>query len=134
MLKKMGHKGISISHYVFDRGPFASIHSLLHARHRLYHERRRASVGASGGHVDEMEEHSDWVAATGCAQHDLSNALKWAHGVDNPEVATLKALHICIESLRNTTAAVLSEIPLFIAKHARQYSAAYQGEVEARSW
>lgn len=38
MLKRLGHKGISISHYCFDRALFSTLERKQLQRHALYHE------------------------------------------------------------------------------------------------
>ena len=133
LLKAMDHRGISISHYAFDRAPFSALYPLLHARHELYVERRRAAALHGDDDCDTMQL-TDWVCATPCALHDLGNSLKWALAVDCPDKEVLKDLHVCIESVRNTADAMLEKIPPFVVKHACEYAADYHGEEGARVW
>ena len=73
LIQRLGHKGIVISHYVFDRAVQSSLERKMRQRHGLYHLRMAGVDGESGGLADLV----DWVVSTPCANHDVQNALKW---------------------------------------------------------
>ena len=114
MLKKLGHQGISVSHYCFDRALFSSLDRLMRQRHVLYHK-VAAAGGASTG-LDALSDLTDWVVSTGCANHDAQNALKWGlASLDCGEEVT-KKLHIVIESLRNGYDLLQKALPGFLTQ------------------
>eukprot|EP00969_Alexandrium_andersonii_P097220 4291418-Alexandrium_andersonii.AAC.1 len=59
LLKKLGHGGISISQYCFDRALHSALQKKLRQRHALYHE-LQAGGGAKSGKV-AMDDLCDWV-------------------------------------------------------------------------
>ena len=100
MLKKLGHRGISISHYCFDRALYSALARLMRQRHCLYHDLMASSSGGGVG-LEALSDLTDWVVSTGCANHDGQNALKWGlAGLDCGEEVH-KKLYIVVESLRN---------------------------------
>ena len=72
LLKEMGHQGISIAHYCYDRAKYTAILALQEARHNQW----AAEHLRQGGHA--MQPLLDWVVGTGCAMHDASKALEWS--------------------------------------------------------
>eukprot|EP00971_Amphidinium_carterae_P077633 1534811-Amphidinium_carterae.1 len=92
----MGVRGLSVSHYCFDRGCFSALSPLIYRRHKLYHASCvRADEGARNA-----GELSDLVVFTACANHDTQNALKWGlQPWSSKEI--LRDLFIYMESMRN---------------------------------
>ena len=99
MLQHLGHKGIAISHFCFDRALFSSLERVMRQRHMLYHD--IAIAGASNEGQEALGEMTDWVVSTACSNHDAQNALKWGLAWLQSGDDTTKKLHIAIESLRN---------------------------------
>ena len=100
LVQKLGHKGIVVSHYVFDRLVQSSLQRKARQRHGLYHLQ---SSGSEGGVAGGLPDLLDWVASTACGNHDGQNALKWGLrllGLD--QTATHKKLWVTIASLRNS--------------------------------
>ena len=76
-LKDLGHTGISLQHYCFDRAVYPSICQKCHRRHAVHWEDLKA---AQGEDYDARGELTDWVVTTACAHHDTQKALEWAVG------------------------------------------------------
>ena len=73
LARDLGHTGIVVHHYGFDRGAlFLPLTRRLRARHKLFFE---VKVPADVRWERSLEE---WVVLTGCCDHDATNALKWA--------------------------------------------------------
>ena len=99
ILRRLGHRGIAISHYVFDRALFASLQTKQKQRHALYYELLGGGEEKSGELA--LADLQDWVIGTGCANHDSQNALKWSLVGHSQEGEVITKLHVSIESLRN---------------------------------
>lgn len=98
MLRQRGHQGIVIFHLGADRAAFEPLLRLVKQRREVYYT---PGLGPDLGEERAILKMTDLVVGTGCAAHDVSNALKWALGsIDGVDV--LKDLHISIEALRNS--------------------------------
>lgn len=102
--RDIGHTGISVIHYAFDRGLYSSMVKML----RKYEQHLQASAAppvakrVSAMHMANREL-LVWQVECGCAMHDTHNAVKWAL----PELffqdkELLKDLYIIVSSMRNT--------------------------------
>ena len=115
MLKTMGHMGISISHYCFDRALYSSLGRILRQRHMLYHE--MAISGSSNEGEAILSQMTDWVVTTACANHDCQNALKWGLAWLQTSEDLTKKLHIAIASLRNGYDLLLKHLLNFVLEY-----------------
>ena len=100
MIRTLGHKGIVVSHYCFDRAIYSAASRKTQQRQCLYYE----AVGGPSPREGEvaLQELQDWHVSTACAAHDAHSALKRGmHGVVADVADVLKRLHIVIHSLRN---------------------------------
>ena len=114
LVQAIGHTGIVVTHYVFDRAIWSALTRLARQRHALYHK-----VCADQGSESEgaHRELLDWCVTTACANHDCQNALKWAlkgAAGESPE-AVLKALHVSIASVRNGLDLLHGSLPAFVS-------------------
>ena len=115
MLRTLGHTGIAVSHYAFDRALYSTLARRMHQRHGLYY---KVTAHEANDGLVSFEELTDWVVTTGCASHDTHNALKWALSSVVPDAAdTVKKLFIVVESLRNSYDLLLGHLPSFLTKH-----------------
>ena len=112
MLRRLGHRGIAISHYVFDRALFGSLQTKQKQKHALYYELAGGEEGKSGEVA--LADLQDWVIATGCANHDSQNALKWSLVGHSQEGEVITKLHVSIESLRNAYNHLHSHLNAFV--------------------
>ena len=129
LVKGMGHVGISVSHYGFDRQPLASLEPLIRARHTKFHKDAGDVVGPAGVPPELL----DWVCVTGCAAHDCANSLKWALAPELELKSHLKDLHNVIEAARDASDALHACVPEFVNTRAK-VSAIPVDEVGVRAW
>lgn len=97
--RQLGHRGICIAHYSFDRALFSSMSRLLKQFHKLQASQFRAP---ELGRDHETLELLEWIVSSGCALHDSHNSLKWAmHGQFNdPEL--LQDVFVVVASAKNS--------------------------------
>lgn len=113
LLRRTGHRGISVQHHAADRAAFDAIDRCFRQRHQAYYTPR---LGPDLGEEAPLLELTDWILSTACCCHDLQNALKWSlsslwTGQD------IQDLHVCMESLRNSFEILLGKLPKFLAEH-----------------
>lgn len=113
LLQEMGHDGISISHYAFDRAIYAPLLRKLLQRHGLQQARQEATQQAQ----PVVPRHLlNWVVGTGCAMHDAQNGFKWALAPYVQSTDIVRDLHITIESLRNSIYTLSSHLRGFFSQ------------------
>ena len=127
--KVMGHRGITLSHYCFDRAGLSAISSLLAARHEVWAQEHLANPAR-----DATQVLKDWVLATGCALHDASKALQWALIPWVEDKQMLKDLHVVIESCRNSWDLLVEYIPTFLIQYLERDDTPYDKEACAQWW
>lgn len=100
--RAMGHTGISVCHYAFDRAAYSALARHLRHRHQIDAASRASQSSSSASVSSRVLELTEWVISTPCGLHDIHNSLKWSiHArVSNTEV--LKDCFLVIESLRNS--------------------------------
>ena len=114
-LRHRGHKGICVQHMSADRLVFGSLDRHLRGRQVAYYDPRH---GPDHGPEAPMLQNTDWMLSTPCAVHDAHNGLKW--GLSSlSDGSTLEDLHILIESIRNSFAALREHIPQFLHRRLR---------------
>jgi len=132
LLKELGHKGISVSHYCFDRAKFSLLFDLARARHKDWADKNLRNRGPN---VDRTAGLRDWVVGTGCSLHDASKALEWAtrpHLVVGADILT--ELHIVCASLRNGYELMVDAMPQFLKMHLVHKSVPYDEDAVAEYW
>lgn len=74
--RALGHRGLLVTHYVWDRAIQPSMSKRAFQRQSLFY----ASKVQGGENIGEWRlfELLDWQLSTGCACHDAHNALRWA--------------------------------------------------------
>ena len=113
-LKHLGHQGISITFYCFDRLVSGPLGRLLEAHHDLSEFDHTAQARAQGVQFARL---TDWHVTVSCAIHDAHNAAKWGCLGATGRGPLLKSLHIGIESLRNSTDPLVAHLHGFLTKH-----------------
>ena len=97
--RQLGHRGICIAHYAFDRALLSSVGRLMKQYHKMLAPGFTApQLGRDSGALDCME----WVVTTGCALHDAHNSLKWAMHVHFQDTDLLQDVFIVVASVRNS--------------------------------
>jgi hypothetical protein len=114
-LRTLGHEGIIVSHYCFDRAVFQAARRRFQQRHKLYYITHRGDSDMAGKMV--LLELLDWDVSTGCAAHDCQNALQWAlKSLCRDEADTVKRLWVSISALRNSYDLLHRYMPAFISQ------------------
>ena len=124
------HQGFSIVHICADGALLSALSSLMEARKNLYHS-------PEGGHVPEDEREladlQSLFVTSPCAAHGIQNSLKWAVA-PHCSAETLKALHITIESLRNSFTLLHNHLYTFISTKLVFRSGPHDEEEATRLW
>ena len=110
-LREMGHKGIAIEHYAYDRLGFQAHERVW----RQWHAMNSPSFDKLADGPAEVFRLTEFLLFTPCAAHDAHNALKWAllHStVDDGD--TLRDAYICIESIRNSMGLICQCTPEWV--------------------
>ena len=97
--RELGHRGICVSHYSFDRATFSALDTKFKQLHRHVHAQLARALPA---HEAALLELRDWYVSTPCGNHDAHNGLKWALHERMTDEAFIKDVHIVVESLRNS--------------------------------
>ena len=58
-----------------------------------------------------------WVTSTGCSAHDLANALRWANLESFGNRQAMRAMWVCVESLRSSLDQLLRCLPSWLQDH-----------------
>jgi hypothetical protein len=112
MLRSFGRTGIVIFHLGTDRAVLSSLDRLFRQRQKAFY---MPGVGPDLGDEAAMFEKTDWYITTGCALHDVSNAIQWGFAsISGGEV--LNDIHIVIESCRNSFAFIQANIAKFLVR------------------
>lgn len=96
-LRELGHKGVAVLHYTFDRACFSALELAFKQCHMAF-----AAADPDSAAGCNLQDLTTWVLATGCALHDCHNGLMWAlHGHFN-NTMLMKDVFIVTLSLRNS--------------------------------
>ena len=115
MVQKLGHRGIVVSHYVFDRCAWSSLSRLARQRHDLFHA-SRAEEGVPEADV-MLTRLKDWFVTSPCSNHDAQNALKWGMKSVGHDEEISKKLHVAVEALRNSFDAIHGCMASFVSTY-----------------
>ena len=107
----MGHRGIAVAHYTFDRACFSAMRRLLEAHHELL-----AGSFVGGGSPAHLAL-QEWEVFTGCALHDAHNSLKWSLHGHFRDAELMKDVFITIAPLRNSFDLILPFLPAWLVEH-----------------
>ena len=111
-LRELGHKGIAIQGYSFDRALF-SIHKLFYQLHKYLAPQQSGAEGEPWQLLDLLE----WVVATPCAVHDTHNALKWALFMFLMDALLLKDMWQVTASLHNAHDLLVQHLCTWLLSH-----------------
>ena len=95
-LREIGHRGVAINSYSFDRKGYAKLMRFFRQRHRQQESRWGSSENES-----RLLSLTEWTVSTACALHDLHNALKWSMHAEFNDLQLLKDIFIIYQSVRN---------------------------------
>jgi hypothetical protein len=117
-LRTLGHEGIIVSHYCFDRAVFQAARRRFQQRHKLYYSTHTGVSDMSGKMV--LLELLDWDVSTGCAAHDCQNSLQWGlKSLCKDEADAVKRMWVSIAALRNAYDLLHRYLPAFISQALR---------------
>lgn len=105
-----GHVGLLISHGVWDRAVCAPCHRMLLQRHEALRIHQRSTDDSA-----DWLSLWHWTTAAGCAAHDFSNSLRWAHLHEFSSRDTMRRMWIVVESLRSSLDQLLSNLPAWVS-------------------
>ena len=115
-LRQMGHQGIAVQHYAFDR----ALHSALVRRYRQHHAQLALAQGgsATGSKGKALWDPPllEWVVDTACANHDTHNGLKWAMMSWMGDASLMKTVFIVVESIRNGFSLLEDEVGRWVVR------------------
>lgn len=114
-LRQMGHTGISIQAFAFDR----ALHSALTRLFSQYIKHLESShvLLVTPRNPIELLALKEWVVSVPCGMHDGHNALKWSQFVAFKDAQLLKDLYTAIDGLRNATDLLHRYFPGWIVTH-----------------
>lgn len=115
LLHKVGHRGVSVAHYCFDRALFAALTKKQVERHALYFERLGGPAGEKTGDL-ALSELKTWVVCTACSNHDAQNSLKWAPRTSCGGSDVVDKLDIAVEAVRNAYDLLCGHLSIFISQ------------------
>ena len=109
-LRKLGHRGIALSHYSFDRAVFSAC-----GRKLLQMHMERECVSSVRNPADgALLALTDWQVLTPCCNHDIQNAMTWSLSRHIESTEGLKDLFIAIASLRNAFDLLVGHLKVFL--------------------
>ena len=97
--RQLGHSGISVCHYAFDR----AVQKPMERMFKQYHAHLAPDFEAlSGGKGWVFLALLEWVESTGCGLHDIHNALKWSMFRQFNDSDLMNDVWIIMASARNS--------------------------------
>ena len=126
-LRQLGHRGIAISHYVWDRGCFSSLERLTRKHHSLLAMHSTSPTAA-------LEQLTDWVIANGDCLHDAHGGFTWSLKPWMADEAIVKNMFIVVASYRNGYDLLMRHLPEWIRDHLRFEEPAMPPEAYEQLW
>jgi hypothetical protein len=98
-LRSLGHSGVAIEHYAFDRCGYEMLSRLF----RGWHKVNASMYDQMSTLPSDVFRMTELVVSTACALHDAQNAYRWAvvYRFDDKDI--LKDAYITCEALRHST-------------------------------
>ena len=131
LCRARGHKGFVLQHYGYDRGGGFSKHvRLAHARAQCYYD-----LAALPDTDRACLRRKDWTLVTPCCVHVASKAIPWGmepHLLSRKE--DLKAIHIAVASLRNSSDLLAQYVPKMIADLEIVHCDRFRGDTAYQFW
>ena len=130
MVRTMGHKGIIVNHYGFDRALYSSLQRKMQQRHKLFYQIQSETDEAAAA----LGALTEWVVTTPCANHDCQNSLRWGLMSLGPNEEVLKRLWVVIESQRNGFSLLVGHLESFITEALSFVDEEFEEEVVVAFW
>ena len=97
-LRELGHGGIAIEHYCYDRGGIEASERYW----RAYHDRAPIPVAVAPLASEKTLRLTEMVIVTPCAAHDVQSSFRWGMGQYLQDRQLLRDVFIGIEALRHS--------------------------------
>jgi hypothetical protein len=97
--RELGHTGISVAHYSFDRAAYSAVGRYLKQHHKLLEP---SFDGSAQGLTREALSLSEWVVCSPCALHDGHKSLSWAMRGQFSNTQLMNDIYIVIAAVRNS--------------------------------
>ena len=109
--RRLGHRGLVIQHYCFDRALYSACLRIFEQYHALQYRGNRLveTSGKSLAYLSLLE----WVVGTACVMHDVDSCFRRAMRIHTTK-DVLSNLFITVESVRNAFDLVSKEVPLWV--------------------
>lgn len=107
-VRELGHQGIVVSAYIYDRA-FLTSNGNIHCQHhqKVHAELEKTQHEGRGAKLLFL---MDWVVTVGCSLHDCSNAVKWSLHMQFRDAQLMRDLYIVIASARNSYNSILKHL------------------------
>ena len=114
-LRQMGHRGIAIQHYSFDRALHAPLVRRFKQKHAQLGPAWVAPTGPEAGALALFPPAVlEWVLDTPCCNHDVHNGLKWSLLQYLSDDLFMKDVFVVIESMRNAFSLLHEELSRWV--------------------
>ena len=110
-LRDLGHAGLLIDHFVWDRAGFTKLES----ESRLWHAARERPSPPRGVSADMFAE-MDMMVVTPCALHDSQNVFRWGLLNQFQDRQRMRDIYISVESLRNSAEIISSSMSTWVPR------------------
>ena len=111
-VRAMGHKGILVHQYCFDRALSSAMTRLLQQHHQL-----EAPLYGASATESKYLARLEWVEGAGCSLHDAHNSLKWGMSFERLGPDVMKNVWVVFASLRNSFDLILLHLPQWLVVH-----------------
>ena len=115
-LRQLGHAGIAVQHYSFDRAMHTPLVRRWKQHHALLASAGEGTVGAGESSLPFDPPLLEWLVDTACVNHDVHNALKWGMLEWISDEGLMSTVYIVIESIRNGFSLIEAELGSWLAR------------------
>jgi hypothetical protein len=132
LLRQLGHSGIALSHYTFDRALYDSLYRKLCQSHEEYF----AKLGDKDTDAElRLSWLRNWVIGTGCCLHDAQNGLAWGlKRFLNEGDDSLRNIYAVVAGLRAGYSELLQALPGFLQRHVRFVASDLDSAILTQFW
>ena len=110
-LRDLGHQGVLIEHFSFDRALFTPLRRMVLQQQAISRSLRASSQDST---LKTLERLLHWTVFTGCACHDVHNSLKWSMWSFFHSDQVLKDMFVVIASLRNSYSMLYDHLGIWL--------------------
>ncbi len=112
--RMLGHGGILLMHYCFDRQMYSALSRLARQKSELYYD--ILSGGRPRTPDNKLKQIKEIVLSTACCAHDVQNALKWSmQPIADKGSDVHKALYVSLSALRQAFNLLVQKLPAFVS-------------------